>query len=194
MESKSWPQALEQEYVEVREQMSSSLGDNNVVIIDHKKVSGISASFVNDQKKKDLQKQMNLEKTAIEEYRMELEEKGIKWIAQLNQELTPIKAKPRVMAHALFNLFLNAVDSTDGMDDRRITVGTHQTDHDILLQLIDNGAGTSQADLGKNTENDSQIGLRIAAAREAIQSCGGAIRVDTSPGKGTKVTLKFKRN
>lgn len=123
-----------------------------------------------------------------------LEEKGIKWIAQLNQELTPIKAKPRVMAHALFNLFLNAVDSTDGMDDRRITVGTHQTDHDILLQLIDNGAGTSQADLGKNTENDSQIGLRIAAAREAIQSCGGAIRVDTSPGKGTKVTLKFKRN
>ncbi|MCA9351327.1 hypothetical protein KC929_00935 [Patescibacteria group bacterium] len=83
MESKSWPQALEQEYVEVREQMSSSLGDNNVVIIDHKKVSGISASFVNDQKKKDLQKQMNLEKTAIEEYRMELEEKGIKPLAIL---------------------------------------------------------------------------------------------------------------
>lgn len=126
-----------------------------------------------------------------------LAQRGIDWVTQLNPQIEPVRINRSEVTHALFNLLLNAVDSMDGKHPPKITVGTHQTDHEVMLQFIDNGAGTDQKDLQKSvsaiSESNGQVGLRITAARKTIRDNGGVIRIDTAPGKGTKVTIKFKR-
>ncbi len=118
------------------------------------------------------------------------------WIAQLKPEINRVHVSRSAITHALLNLFLNALESIADQEKPKITVGTHQTGADILLQIIDNGSGTNQKDLQRTfstlDDEEDKIGLRISASRKTIQDQGGAIRIDTAPGKGTKVTIKFK--
>ena len=45
---------------------------------------------------------------------------------------------------------------------------------------------TQLVDEQKNIKN-----LRLNASRELIRESGGVMRVDSTPGKGTKVTIRF---
>jgi signal transduction histidine kinase len=78
-----------------------------------------------------------------------------------------------------------------------LTIGTHFVDTELILQIIDNGRGASAMDMDKffsameQGGNDGTSILRINATREQVKDFSGVVRVDSAPGKGTKVTIRL---
>ncbi len=120
----------------------------------------------------------------------------VTWHAQLFPKLPNFNVNREQVTRAMLNIFLNALDALEGKNDGKITVGTHFANNEILLQVIDNGVGMAQDELDrmmdpamdekKNTKN-----LRLSVAREILKEFGGLVRVDSTPGKGTKVTVRI---
>lgn len=124
-----------------------------------------------------------------------LKRQNIGWTSQLFSSLPEIPLDRHQIQRALLNLFLNALDSIGDRPNGRITVGTHFAKK-VLVQIIDNGAGLAQDELDNLFEaalNDkkSLMGIRLNVARDVVSSNQGNIRVDSAPGKGTKITLRF---
>jgi len=125
-----------------------------------------------------------------------LKARRVIWHAQLFPSLPNFTVHRESMTRALLNIFLNALDALEDKTDGKITVGTHFAGNEIILQAIDNGVGMAQDELDrmmdpamdekKNTKN-----LRLNATREIMKEFGGMVRVDSTPGKGTKVTVRI---
>ena len=93
MKTKTWTEELETEYLNTRNSMAQTLAEDNSVVFDKKKVSGIFSNFVNPERKEMLKNKLSVEKTAIEEYRSELEEKGIKPLVILPEYILKMMIK-----------------------------------------------------------------------------------------------------
>lgn len=126
-----------------------------------------------------------------------MKRQSVKWSAQLNPQVPPLERPQQPILHALLNLVLNALDALKDQDDAKLTVGTHHANGEVLLQIIDNGAGVPMEDLDRMflsmaDQKDDLRNIRFNASRQIIRQNGGAIRIDAAPGRGTKVTVKFK--
>jgi PAS domain S-box-containing protein len=126
-----------------------------------------------------------------------IQSQGVQVVTQLNPNLPLFHCSSRALAHALFNLVLNAVDALRDVSSAKLTIGTHFVDTELILQIIDNGRGASAMDMDKffsameQGGNDGTSILRINATREQVKDFSGVVRVDSAPGKGTKVTIRL---
>lgn len=126
-----------------------------------------------------------------------VQSQGVQVVTQLNPNLPRFHCSSRALAHALFNLVLNALDALRGVSAAKLTIGTHFVDTELILQIIDNGRGASAMDMDKFFSAMEQGGddgtsiLRINATREQVKDFSGVVRVDSAPGKGTKVTIRL---
>ena len=59
----------------------------------------------------------------------------------------------------------------------------------IRIRIEDHGQGF---DLAKIKEKTSSFGLQIM--RERVESVGGSLEIDTAPGQGTRIILRYKKN
>ncbi|MCB1051507.1 MAG: PAS domain S-box protein [Acidobacteria bacterium] len=122
---------------------------------------------------------------------------GIQLVSQLNAELPVAKISRKLITHTLLNLVFNALDALNGHASPKLTIGTHFLDGEYIIQIIDNGSGSAIMDMDKffstmeENETEGTNILRINTARELAKEFGGVLRVDTAPGKGTKVTLRM---
>lgn len=126
------------------------------------------------------------------------EDHNVDWITQLNPDLPTFEAPRGRLTHALLNLVLNALESVSSKEDAKVTIGTHFSGSDVLLQIIDNGQGLPPEDFdrmfaGLDADRDSVHHIRVNASRQIIRACGGLMRIDSSPGRGTKITIKFSK-
>ena len=122
----------------------------------------------------------------------------VQWNEQLFPEMPNFESDPIQLAQLLLNLILNSVESFTSDRTKNITLGTHFSHGEILLQFIDNGMGFSKEDLEHLLERQadqrrSAANLRLQLARDLATQNKGQLRVDSAPGKGTKVTLRFKQ-
>ncbi|MDJ0838892.1 MAG: PAS domain S-box protein [Acidobacteriota bacterium] len=120
----------------------------------------------------------------------------IGWQAQLFPRMPEVLANRTEITRALMNLTLNALDAVEGREGARLTVGSHYNNSEIIVQLIDNGQGMASEELDRMYESmlDQQrslTGIRINASKEIIQGFGGMFRIDSAPGRGTKVTIRL---
>jgi len=125
-----------------------------------------------------------------------LSAKEIEWSAQLFPRLPDILVNRAEVTRGLLNLMLNAMDAVEGRKSAKLTVGSHFNDSEIILQIIDNGQGMASEELDRLYEQGmdhrrSINGVRINASKHIIQNHGGMFRIDSAPGKGTKVTVRF---
>lgn len=125
-----------------------------------------------------------------------LQRKGIEWREQLFPNIPTFFADPLQIVQILLNLVLNAVTSFEPNQNKRITLGTHFAGKELLLQFLDNGRGLAKEELDQlfqtGMESDKNFThLRIQMTRELVQHNKGMLRIDSAPGKGTKVTLRF---
>ena len=109
-----------------------------------------------------------------------------------------ILADKSLMEYSLFNILNNAFKYSVGFGDVIFNIFTR--DKSITLEIIDDGIGIPKADQHKlfnsffrasNTTGIQGTGLGLSIVKTFTEKNSGTIKVESSVGKGTKVTLQF---
>jgi signal transduction histidine kinase len=115
--------------------------------------------------------------------------------------LPPVPADPLVLRRILENLVGNAVDSLAGTSDGLVTVGTEAVGAGtaaalVRLTVADTGPGMSRAELDRafddfHTTKEGGTGLGLSIVRRLVLDLGGALRIETAPGAGTRAIVEL---
>lgn len=118
------------------------------------------------------------------------------------ESVPPILANHNELQQVVINLLTNARDAilSQKPEAPQIETRTYSTETTVELSVKDNGTGMDQKtqdrvfepffttkDVGKGT------GLGLSITKEIVDRNKGVIEVETSPGHGTTITLKFER-
>ena len=103
------------------------------------------------------------------------------------------KAKLKI---AIRNLLINAVESIRGRGEVRIATAAVVDRLEVAIE--DTGAGIEKDILDRIFEpyfstKDVGTGLGLPIARKIVEDHGGAIRIASEPGRGTRVTIELPR-
>lgn len=113
----------------------------------------------------------------------------------LSKEDIIIKGDPDLFRMALLNVIDNSIEAS--MDGSRIKIETEKRDSIGTIKIIDKGKGISHRNLGKifnpffSTKKEG-TGLGLYMTKEITESHDGEIEIESKPGRGTKVTMRFK--
>ncbi|MHB8159073.1 MAG: sensor histidine kinase [Thermoleophilia bacterium] len=108
------------------------------------------------------------------------------------EDLT-VYADRQKIQQVIINLVMNAIDAIEG--EGRVRVLALKLDEkNVEIVVIDNGAGMESDELEKifnpfYTSKKEGYGLGLFIVHNIITEYGGAIRVDSHPGKGTTFTI-----
>jgi signal transduction histidine kinase len=75
---------------------------------------------------------------------------------------------------------------------RRVWVEFHQDEQEVRLQVRDDGVGFDRAAVRRRAEQGASLGL--AGMQERVELMGGLIHVESSPGRGTTIRVRFPVN
>ncbi len=122
---------------------------------------------------------------------------GVELQVETPGEAVPVEASPVGLRRALFNLVLNARDAVEPPSGR-ITVNVEAQGKIAILRVTDNGSGIP-ADVRErlfepfwsSRREGRGAGLGLAVVYAVVQQHGGEILVDSAPGQGTCMTLRF---
>ncbi len=113
--------------------------------------------------------------------------------------LPPVSADRLALRRIVENLVGNAVDSV-AAGGGSVLVSTGAAGRDgvpaVWITVADTGPGMSRAQLdqafeGFFTTKEGGTGLGLSIVRRLVLDLGGALRVDTAPGEGTRVTVEL---
>lgn len=98
------------------------------------------------------------------------------------------------MTSVIENLIRNAQDAT--ADDGVVTVGLECRDNTVDILIEDSGCGMDEAFVRERlfrpfdtTKGDTGMGIGAYECREYVHSLGGSLRVESEPGKGTRMQI-----
>ncbi len=135
---------------------------------------------------------------------LKLREIAVDW--QLDETLPLIQADPHRLEQVFINLLINARDAIEekfgdspaSAEEKRITLGSARTDGAVTVAVMDNGIGIpdhvkqrifepffTTKKVGKGT------GLGLSITYGIITDSDGDIRVDSTPGEGSRFTIEF---
>jgi two-component system NtrC family sensor kinase len=102
-----------------------------------------------------------------------------------------------VLRRILENLVGNAVDSLDGKNGT-VTVSTAETAPGgaVRVTVADTGRGMTREELDRAfddffTTKPGGTGLGLSIVRRLVLDLGGALRIDTEPGAGTRAVVEL---
>jgi len=110
-----------------------------------------------------------------------------------DDELT-IAADPSQLKELLLNLLLNAIQACD--QNSSVDVAVSGTRSDVTLTIQDTGCGIAAEDRARVFEpyfstREGGSGLGLALSKRIADSHGASLQLQSEPGRGTQVTLKF---
>ena len=109
------------------------------------------------------------------------------------------------LSQVLMNLVSNAADAIEGVG--RITVSTRQSvsgpaggdpSRTVSIIVADDGIGFTEQAIAHafepdfTTKSGSHGGYGLATVWRIVERCGGSIHIDSSPGSGTTIVLRFE--
>lgn len=126
----------------------------------------------------------------------ELEGAGIRVQVELPGLLPPIMADVEQLKQVYFNLIKNAREATPS--GGQLTIRARADDQAIHLDFVDTGAGIAQEDLSRlfepyHTTKPGGTGLGLMIVQKIMRAHAGSVAVQSTPGRGTTVTLSFPR-
>jgi len=97
----------------------------------------------------------------------------------------------------IYNLLTNSIEAI-GENKGEINIKTFKDKNEVKLLIEDNGIGMDEATLSNLfqpffTTKDSGTGLGLYLARQIMNEHNGDLLVESEKGKGTKVTLIFRK-
>jgi len=124
----------------------------------------------------------------------ELENLKVNVSVELSNTLPPVMGDPEQLKQVFFNIVKNAMEAMDAGGDLKITA---RTDDDFVTMLFaDTGVGISQQEISRvfqpyYTSKDSGHGLGMMVVQRIMHDHGGQIGIDSQPGRGTVISLRF---
>ncbi|MBN2238601.1 MAG: HAMP domain-containing protein [Dehalococcoidales bacterium] len=138
----------------------------------------------------------------VSDYRTQTGEKNISMTFTASPELPEIMADPFRIEQAVTNLIMNAIRHVP--DNGIISVTAEERETGIEIAVIDNGEGILPEDLphvferfyrsgSSRSREKGGTGLGLAIVKRMIESHGGSVSVESSPGKGAdfRIFLPF---
>jgi signal transduction histidine kinase len=120
---------------------------------------------------------------------------------RLASGLPPAAADRLMLRRVLENLVGNAADSVSSAKDGEVMVSTESVTRDgqgpvIRVTIADTGPGMTRAELDRAfddfyTTKAGGTGLGLSIVRRLILDMGGALRIETEPGAGTRATVEI---
>lgn len=141
--------------------------------------------------------------TAVSTLLLEVSQTAAAQGVALERELEPGVAVPcpsQLLQLIAQNLLSNAVKYTAGRPEARVTVRVAREGGEAVLEVTDTGLGMSpetQARLFQPFFRAPEVrglpghGLGLATTRRLVEAHGGTLKVRSSPGAGTRVTVRF---
>ena len=137
---------------------------------------------------------------AVQLFQAQLEAPGRAKIGcdlQLDPHLEPISADAELLHRAISNLVLNAMDAMP--QGGTLTLRTRDDDGKVVVEVADTGAGLTPEECERiftpyYTSKEHGTGLGLAIVQSVVSDHGGRIRVQSSPGRGTKFVIELPRN
>lgn len=146
------------------------------------------------------QKQFEL-RTVIDEIltllRKEIEKNDIELEVDCTEELE-LYGDPSKIKQVIMNLSLNAIEAMESSG--QLTIGCEQHGKNYgAFSVADTGEGMSDNEIEKifnpfYTTKDDGTGLGMAITHRIVEEHGGYINIDSSPGRGTTVTVVIPRS
>jgi two-component system sensor histidine kinase HydH len=124
----------------------------------------------------------------------EFSENGVKLVSRCQDGIKGVSLDRDKVRHALANLLQNALQATPKGKEVRLLV---RLDQGILhLVVEDEGAGIPKEHLDRIfqpffTTKPQGTGLGLAITHQIVKDHGGEIKVESTPGKGTRFFLSF---
>lgn len=118
---------------------------------------------------------------------------------QLAESLPPVRADGVALRRILENLGGNAVDAAREVNGR-VTLASESIRREgagwIRLTVADSGRGMSQDQLDRAfddfyTTKEGGTGLGLSVVRRLVADLGGALRVETAPGEGSRFIVEL---
>ena len=119
---------------------------------------------------------------------------------RLASGLPPAAADRLMLRRVLENLVGNAADGAASGSAGEVVVSTERVTRDgaaaVRITIADNGPGMTRAELDRAfddfyTTKAGGTGLGLSIVRRLILDLGGALRIDTEPGAGTRATVEI---
>jgi len=128
-----------------------------------------------------------------------LDQKGLRLIVEVADELPPLTADRDRLIQVVINLISNAVKFTD---TGSVTCRALRHDGTIVVSVIDTGVGIAPADQPKVFERFKQVGdtltdkpkgtgLGLPICREIVEHHGGRIWMESAPGQGSTFSFSL---
>jgi two-component system phosphate regulon sensor histidine kinase PhoR len=170
----------------------------------NKHVETILQAAVSDRQEIQLNKQPlhvhNLIHEIMDNYKLQLEEKGAKGELSLDARFDYIEADPVHFRNLISNLVDNAVKYSK--DNLLIKIATYNTNKSIGIRIEDNGIGMSKETVRRifekfyrahtgNIHNVKGFGLGLSYVKTVVDAHDGKIKVDSILGKGSSFTLEI---
>ncbi|WP_242346665.1 sensor histidine kinase [Anaeromyxobacter terrae] len=109
-----------------------------------------------------------------------------------------VRARPESVAHVLGNLLANAADAVPEGRAGRVEVRAERRSGAVRITVSDDGAGMPADVLRRafepffSTKRDGRgRGLGLAISRGVVEGSGGALWLESQPGKGTRAILEL---
>jgi len=115
------------------------------------------------------------------------------------ENVAPFIAKPEEIQQVFLNIISNSVQAMDGKG--KLFLSTQKKDGFILIQIGDTGPGIPKEHLSKvfdpfftTREVGKGTGLGLNIVHRVVEKYGGAIQIESEPGKGTQVNISLPLN
>jgi nitrogen fixation/metabolism regulation signal transduction histidine kinase len=129
-------------------------------------------------------------------FREELKQQSIRLILPYECKLE-LEADRQMLEQVLINLVKNALDAVAPIPDPEIELSCHrEASQQICLSVRDNGPGIAPDKLDQVfvpffTTKDEGSGIGLSLCKQIIQLHHGKIELDSTPGKGTRVSIRL---
>jgi signal transduction histidine kinase len=118
---------------------------------------------------------------------------------QLQPNLPTVSGDPIALRRILENLTVNAVESLESKPGR-VSVSSETVERDgerrVRITVADTGCGMSKEETGRiftdfYTTKEGGTGLGLSIVRRLVMDLGGAVTVESEPGKGTRILVEI---